>query len=113
MGPASVDAPVYKAAVSIGWNPTYTGDEAVKHKMIEPYLLHEFDTDFYGEALRLVVCGYIRPEAKFEGEQWLSELKAAIAQDVRVTEASLDQEPFQLSASDETFLKHDLYSTSS
>ena len=42
------------------WPQTYTGDEAVKHKMIEPYLLHEFDEDFYGEPLRMVVCGYIR-----------------------------------------------------
>lgn len=53
--------PLYKAAVSIGWNPTYTGDKAVKQKMIEPYLLHEFEEDFYGQPLRLLVVGYIRP----------------------------------------------------
>jgi riboflavin kinase len=28
----------------------------------EPWLLHEFSEDFYGEELRLVVVGYIRPE---------------------------------------------------
>ena len=69
------------------------------------YLLHEFDSDFYGEVLRLVVNGYIRPEAKFEGENWLSELKAAIAQDVSLTEASLDQPLFQLSSSEEEYLR--------
>ena len=37
IGSPSPDAPVYKAAVSIGWNPTYTGEQAVKQKMIEPY----------------------------------------------------------------------------
>jgi hypothetical protein len=61
VGPPSADAPLYKAAVSIGWNPTYTGEQAVKQKMIEPYLLHEFEDDFYGQTLRLLVTGYIRP----------------------------------------------------
>eukprot|EP01043_Picozoa_sp_COSAG02_P021391 COSAG02_NODE_1085_length_14692_cov_4.244775_7_plen_78_part_00 len=61
VGPPSADAPLYKAAVSIGWNPTYTGEQAVKQKMIEPYLLHEFEEDFYGQTLRLLVTGYIRP----------------------------------------------------
>lgn len=28
----------------------------------EPWLLHEFEDDFYDEELRLVVVGYIRPE---------------------------------------------------
>jgi len=28
----------------------------------EPWLLHKFDDDFYGEELRLVIVGYIRPE---------------------------------------------------
>lgn len=32
----------------------------------EPWLLHEFNEDFYGEELRLVVVGYIRPEVSFE-----------------------------------------------
>jgi FAD synthase len=30
--------------------------------MQEPWLLHDFAGDFYGEDLRLVVVGYIRPE---------------------------------------------------
>lgn len=64
MGAAAADAPVYKAAVSIGWNPTYTGEQAVRHKMIEPYILHEFAEDFYGEPLRYVwlrSCSFLGP----------------------------------------------------
>jgi riboflavin kinase len=34
-------------------------------KSVEPWLLHDFEADFYGEELRMVVCGYIRPEADF------------------------------------------------
>lgn len=30
--------------------------------MQEPWLLHEFDEDFYDEELHLVIVGYIRPE---------------------------------------------------
>ena len=30
--------------------------------MKEPWLLHDFDEDFYGEELRLAIFGYIRPE---------------------------------------------------
>ncbi|CAN1216530.1 Bifunctional riboflavin kinase/FMN phosphatase [Linum perenne] len=53
---------VYKMAMSIGWNPYFNNTE----NTIEPWLLHEFDEDFYGEDLRLVIVGYIRPEANFE-----------------------------------------------
>lgn len=38
-------ATVYKTAMSIGWNPFYKN----KQKTAEPWLLHDFDTDFYGE----------------------------------------------------------------
>ena len=30
--------------------------------MQEPWLLHDFAEDFYGEDLHLVIVGYIRPE---------------------------------------------------
>jgi FAD synthase len=29
------------------------------------HILHKFDDDFYGEELRVVVCGFIRPELDF------------------------------------------------
>uniref|UniRef100_A0A803LPM1 riboflavin kinase n=1 Tax=Chenopodium quinoa TaxID=63459 RepID=A0A803LPM1_CHEQI len=46
---------IYKMVMSIGWNPYFNNPE----KTIEPWLLHEFEDDFYGEELRLVVVGYI------------------------------------------------------
>jgi riboflavin kinase len=42
-------------------NPYFKG---VK-KSVEPWLLHHFSADFYGQELRMVVVGYIRPEADF------------------------------------------------
>lgn len=35
---------VYKTALSIGWNPFYNNEQ----KTAEPWLLHDFDKDFYG-----------------------------------------------------------------
>nr|XP_029123026.1 bifunctional riboflavin kinase/FMN phosphatase isoform X3 [Elaeis guineensis] len=49
---------IYKMVMSIGWNPYFDNTE----KTIEPWLLHKFNEDFYGEELRLAIVGYIRPE---------------------------------------------------
>ena len=32
---------------------------------VEPHLIHVFEEDFYGEELRFLVCGYVRPERSF------------------------------------------------
>ncbi|CBN77289.1 conserved unknown protein [Ectocarpus siliculosus] len=32
---------------------------------MEPHLLHEFDQDFYGEKLHVLLCGFIRKELNF------------------------------------------------
>lgn len=44
-----------------GFNPVYKNTE----KTCEPWILHEFSEDFYGQQIRLLVCAYIRPEADF------------------------------------------------
>ncbi|KAF2586365.1 hypothetical protein F2Q70_00034753 [Brassica cretica] len=49
---------VFKMVMSIGWNPYFNNTE----KTIEPWLLHDFTEDFYGEELCLIIVGYIRPE---------------------------------------------------
>jgi hypothetical protein len=46
---------------------------------VEPHLLHTFEQDFYGEDLRLVVCGYLRPELNFTS---LAALMEAIHADI-------------------------------
>lgn len=35
----------------------------------EPWLLATFDQPFYDQEIRLVVCGYVRPEANFTSLQ--------------------------------------------
>ena len=73
--------------MSIGWNPFF--DNA--RKTIEPWLLHEFESDFYGVELRLTVVGYVRPEANFTT---LEGLIARIRRDGDVASAALRMEPF-------------------
>ena len=79
----------YKAAISIGYNPTY-GNSV---KTIEPHLIapatdkrrHASSCgetvlrDFYDEPIRLSVVGYLRPELPFEG---LEKLVEAIKNDI-------------------------------
>jgi hypothetical protein len=53
-------------------------------------ILHDFgDKSFYGESIRLVVCGYIRPEANFPS---LDALVARIHRDGEVTREALEDE---------------------
>ena len=63
-------------------NPFYKNTK----KTVEPHLLSVFPADFYGEELRLVVCGYLRPEANFPS---LEALMAAIHGDIDGTRARL------------------------
>ena len=51
---------VHKAVLSIGWNPTFHNEK----RTVEAYLCHEFERDFYGASMRLIVCGYVRPQAR-------------------------------------------------
>jgi FAD synthase len=62
---------------SAGRNPYYRNER----KTVEAHLLHAFPVDFYGRRMRLVVCGYMRPELNFPS---LEALIAAIAADIRV-----------------------------
>lgn len=95
LGWASVGASkqVYKMVMSIGFNPYYKNTQ----KTVEPWLLHTFEDDFYGQELRLLVCGYIRPEANFES---LEALVKRIHEDASVTEAALTHDSFASYASD-------------
>ncbi|KAJ4823829.1 hypothetical protein Tsubulata_035535 [Turnera subulata] len=87
----------YKMVMSIGWNPYFDN----KEKTIEPWLLHEFDEDFYGEELCLVIIGYIRPEANFPT---VDSLIAKIHEDRQIAERALDL-PLYSKYRDDPFLK--------
>jgi riboflavin kinase/FMN adenylyltransferase len=67
----------HRAAVSIGVNPHYGGDE----RRIEPYLL-DFDGDLYGQRLVVELWERLRDERPFPSEE---ELVRQIARDVDAT----------------------------
>ena len=69
----------HRAAVSIGTNPHYGGQE----RRIEPYLL-DFEGDLYGQRLVVEVWERLRDEETFESEAALVE---QIARDVERTRA--------------------------
>jgi FAD synthase len=79
----------YKAVTSIGWNPTYANE----NKTIEPHILHDFKSDFYGARLNLLLCGYIRPELKFDSLEALIE---AIQSDISISREWLDLPQMQV-----------------
>merc|ERR1712232_747226 len=78
------DKGVYKTAMSVGWNPTFTD---VKAKTIEPWILHDFGEDFYDCELRLVVCGFVRKELRFDN---FDDLITAIREDGDFCKEALD-----------------------
>jgi len=57
----SCPATVYPMVMSLGWNPFYKNEK----KSAEVHIMHNFHRDFYGDQLRVVVLGYIRPELDY------------------------------------------------
>jgi riboflavin kinase / FMN adenylyltransferase len=66
-----------RAAISIGTNPHYGGEE----RRVEAFLL-EFDGDLYGQTLTIELWARLRDEQAFENE---AELVEQIARDVEAT----------------------------
>jgi len=69
---------VYKAAVSIGLNPTVNTENKILS--IEAYIL-DFNEDIYGQEIKLYFLSRIRDEEKYNS---LEELKQAINNDVAI-----------------------------
>ena len=67
----------YRAAISIGTNPTFAGRE----RRVEPYLL-DFEGDLYGERVGLDFVAYLRESRKFDT---VAALVAQIDEDVART----------------------------
>ncbi|CAJ1338401.1 unnamed protein product [Effrenium voratum] len=60
------DRGVYKTAMSVGWNPTFPDVKATESvALTSPLLANAQAEDFYDCELRLMICGFVRPEAKF------------------------------------------------
>ena len=91
-------SPVHPTVLSLGTNPTYNTTEDT----LEAYVMGWAGGDFYGEEMRLVVCGYVRPQWTMGG---LDELIAWIKTDVAVTEQTLQQPPYVQYKDDEWFMQ--------
>jgi FAD synthase len=91
-------ARVHKMVMSVGWNPFYKNER----KTVEPHLLHDFGArDFYGQRLRLVLTGFMRPERGFDS---LGALVDAINADIAHARALLDEEPHASARDDATLV---------
>jgi riboflavin kinase len=100
----------HKAAVNVGFSPTFEGKEN-KEKIVEAHLILGAEeqsnmTDFYGEVMRVSLIGYLRPERKFDS---FPELMEAITTDVAAAKDALDQAPYLSFRSDDTFLSNHLW----
>ena len=66
------DSESLPAAISIGTNPTFDGDE----RRVEAYVLDRTDLDLYGEHVAFDFVERLRPTLKFDGvEPLLAQMK--------------------------------------
>ncbi|KAF2995374.1 riboflavin kinase [Curvularia kusanoi] len=82
-------SPVYPTVLSIGYNPYYKNTT----RSIEIHILADFDSDFYGAELSLIILGFIRPEYDYVSKDALVE---DIREDIRVAQRSLEREGYQV-----------------
>lgn len=82
------NGPVYGMAMNIGWSPFYKN----KEKTIEVHVLKTFEGDFYGQNIKALALGYIRPEADFKS---VDDLKTAIQNDLEYAKEKLTNDIFE------------------
>jgi len=93
------DTTIRKAVVSIGWNPYYDNSK----KSVETHVMHTYPAQFYGKWLKVLICGYIRPEKNYDSLQSLID---DIHLDIKQAESSLDEAKFKGFTQD-AFFKND------
>lgn len=93
------DKTVYPMVMSLGWNPYYNNEK----RSAEVHILHEFEQDFYGESIRIIVTGYIRPEQNYPS---LDALITDIRTDIEVAKQSLKREAYVAISKDKLFTNH-------
>lgn len=96
---------VYKTVLSVGLNPTF--HDSV-HPTVECYILHRFDSDFYGSTVSLIIGGYIRESVKYGS---MDELMEAIKSDEIWGNDMLHTEPQLRKLRDDPFLHEDVDSS--
>lgn len=66
---------IHKNVLSIGYNPHFEN----KNVTIESHLLHKFKNDFYDKKLKIIICGFIRPQYAFKSNgMFLSFVKISV-----------------------------------
>ncbi|GAQ88417.1 riboflavin kinase [Klebsormidium nitens] len=80
------DDKVYKMVMNVGNRPTFADGAG---QTIEVHVLNKYEADFYGDELRVVVLGCIRPEQKFSS---VADLVNRIKEDVAITEEALEDD---------------------
>ncbi|KAG0307528.1 riboflavin kinase [Dissophora globulifera] len=91
-------ATIYPMVMSLGWNPFYKNEK----KSAEVHIMHNFHRDFYGDDLRIVVLGYIRPELDYTTLEALIE---DINIDIEVAHRSLERPDYASFKGDPLFLQ--------
>lgn len=71
-GRARVGEVWYSAAINVGVNPTFGGDESKTPIKVEAYLL-DFDADLYGQSIRIEFWQRLRDELRFDSKEALIE----------------------------------------
>lgn len=74
--------------MSIGYNPFYKNTV----RSAEVHVLHNFEKDFYGSEMAIVILGFIRPEYDYVSVESLIE---DINFDCEVAKRSLDREAWK------------------
>jgi riboflavin kinase len=97
---SSASSNVYKAVVNVGYSPTFADQNS--EKIIEAHLLNYSSSDFYERPMRLLLCGFLRPEKKFAS---FPQLVAAINKDLKDAGTALDTEPYASARSDQFFVQ--------
>jgi len=95
VGWAGLRGGVHKCVCNVGFSPSFVGNENPE-KILEAHIIageQEVPKDFYGEQLRILLLGYIRPERRFDFSNGPGELIAAITDDVATASAALDAPP--------------------
>lgn len=83
--------------LSIGWNPFFKNEK----RTVEAYICHDYGRDFYDQEMRLIIVGFLRPQANFGS---MDELIAEIAADVEFGQKALDETPDMSALRDDPFL---------
>ena len=86
-GRARVGGVWYSAAINVGVNPTFGGDEATTPVRVEAYLL-DFDADLYGQWIRVEFWQRLRDELRFDSKEALIE---QMHRDIEQTRALIGQ----------------------